>query len=492
MIEIIYNDAGRKSASVSIKPPKNIRQIGSPRGRHKIYIEDYAYTFLHSAMFEQTSEKRGAVLLGKSEVSKDIRYTFISGAVSCEDFIFGAEGIVFDESCWEYIYKEMKEYFDNQEVVGWFLSVEGISAITSAIEAAHRKYFTGRDKVLFLSEPIEKEEQFYAYEQGVLGSKEGYYIYYEKNLSMQEYMIHVREKIREQGSVYRGEMGEQITGISENGELNSLASGQIQGVSENGDEGTGEVTDRFLEQSVSGEAGENPISDSENLIGSSTEQALQSYRNAMAKRQANRHPNRKRAARYTAVLAGLIALCVIGINTVNNYEKMKQMEETIAILNDNQKEEKEDSRSGGLVVDNLPGQVESVPSATEEVPEVPATENQTPQPEAEGAGEGNQGAEGGNSQGEPTAGETGAGEGGAAENPEGGNPPPNTEEAAKEQTAPVAAPSQPRYYIVQPGDRLELICKKLYQSTEQLKQICQLNKLESPDKIYAGQKLMLP
>ena len=109
MIEIIYNETGKKGSSVVVKPPKNIRQIGSPRGRHKIYVEDYVYTFLHSTAFEGECQKRGAILLGRSEISQDIRYTFISGAISCDDFIFRDEGILFDESCWEYIYKEIKQ-----------------------------------------------------------------------------------------------------------------------------------------------------------------------------------------------------------------------------------------------------------------------------------------------------------------------------------------------------------------------------------------------
>lgn len=97
MIEIIYNDTGKNGGRVIVKPPKNIRQIGSPRGRHKIYMEDYVCTFLHSAIFESGVQKRAAVLLGKSEVAQDIRYTFISSAILCEDVILRDQGILFDE-----------------------------------------------------------------------------------------------------------------------------------------------------------------------------------------------------------------------------------------------------------------------------------------------------------------------------------------------------------------------------------------------------------
>ena len=45
-----------------------------------------------------------------------------------------------------------------------------------------------------LMDILEEEECFFVYEQGYLQKREGYYIYYEKNLAMQEYMICKREE----------------------------------------------------------------------------------------------------------------------------------------------------------------------------------------------------------------------------------------------------------------------------------------------------------
>lgn len=45
MIEIVCKDGlqeEKKEGNISL--PRNIRQVGSPGGRHKIYIEDYVYT----------------------------------------------------------------------------------------------------------------------------------------------------------------------------------------------------------------------------------------------------------------------------------------------------------------------------------------------------------------------------------------------------------------------------------------------------------------
>lgn len=48
------------------------------------------------------------------------------------------------------------------------------------------------------------------------------------------------------------------------------------------------------------------------------------------------------------------------------------------------------------------------------------------------------------------------------------------------------------YYIVQQGDNLAAICRKIYNTTAMMQQICKVNEIENPDAIYAGQRLVLP
>lgn len=197
MIEIINKEDSAKEnwnhQEESICLPKNIRQMGSPRGRHKIYLEDYVYTYLRTTAKDK--ESCAAVFLGKSHVVKDIRYTFIKGVIECSAVVFQWERISLDDSFWDYIYKEEKQYFPDTAIVGWFLGRAGQAlALSPMVEAAHRKYFAGRDKVLMLMDILEGEELFFVYEQGYLQKREGYYIYYEKNLSMQEYMVSKKEE----------------------------------------------------------------------------------------------------------------------------------------------------------------------------------------------------------------------------------------------------------------------------------------------------------
>ncbi len=192
MIEIVCKN-GLQEEEKKLCLPKNIRQIGSPRGRHKIYIEDYVYTYLKS--IAQKKESCAVVFLGKSQVAKDIRYTFVSGAAECGPGVFQWDSICLDESFWNHIEKEKQQYFPDKEIVGWFLGKTGQAMeLTPVVEAAHRKYFPGRDKILMLMDILEQEEVFFIYDQGYLQKREGYYIYYEKNLPMQEYMVQKKEE----------------------------------------------------------------------------------------------------------------------------------------------------------------------------------------------------------------------------------------------------------------------------------------------------------
>ena len=48
------------------------------------------------------------------------------------------------------------------------------------------------------------------------------------------------------------------------------------------------------------------------------------------------------------------------------------------------------------------------------------------------------------------------------------------------------------YYIVQKGDSLVGICRKVYNTTAMMDKLCETNGIENPDAIYEGQYLTLP
>ena len=48
------------------------------------------------------------------------------------------------------------------------------------------------------------------------------------------------------------------------------------------------------------------------------------------------------------------------------------------------------------------------------------------------------------------------------------------------------------YYVVQQGDNLAAICRKIYKTTAMMDKVCEANGIDDPNAIYAGQYLTLP
>lgn len=197
MIEIVYEKEKQKPEGNEgfFRIPNNIRQIGEVGGTQKIYIEDYAYTYLCRISSENSGKGIAAILLGQANWRDGISYLFVKSAVILADMEVNEEHLVFTQEIWNYVYEKNKEYFQEQEVVGWFLSIPGCSMeINQIICQTHLNHFGGNDKVLFVMEPLEKEEAFYRYEDGNMTRQTGFYVYYEKNESMRNYLVSQNEK----------------------------------------------------------------------------------------------------------------------------------------------------------------------------------------------------------------------------------------------------------------------------------------------------------
>lgn len=192
------------AVSIGLKLPKNIRQIGSPDGHKRIYIEDYVVTYLNYIARPGSTQARGAVLLGESKKSDVGDVIFISGAVDAQNIEFDMDESAFTQEAWTEIYEQVKTFFPGLAVVGWFLSRMGFStAINDKIEKMHVENFPGKDKVLFVTDSLESDDAFYMYEHGQLKKQKGYYIYYEKNEAMQGYIVKQKGDVVEDNSEIR-------------------------------------------------------------------------------------------------------------------------------------------------------------------------------------------------------------------------------------------------------------------------------------------------
>ena len=194
MIEIIYKEESKTEEQENcFQIPVNIRQIGDSKGSLKIYMEDYAYTFLKKISY-QKKEGQIAILLGEHHYSQGTMYLFVKSALWIKDMEISAEHMNFTDKVWGQIHETSSKYFENQEILGWFLSMPGCSVqLNDLMIKTHLDYFAGSERVLFVVEPNEWDEAFYVFENGKMNRQLGYYIYYEKNEPMQTYMIEMNQ-----------------------------------------------------------------------------------------------------------------------------------------------------------------------------------------------------------------------------------------------------------------------------------------------------------
>lgn len=178
--------------------PKNIRQIGGPVGHTKVYIEDFVITFLNALAMDKNTFVRGAILFGEKKNIGNDTVIFIRGAIEGQNLELDLDETVFDDKVWREIYQQKDRYFPDLDVMGWGLSRMGFSVrLNDKIKKTHFENFPGEGKVLYMVDHLEQEDAFYVYRGQDLVRQTGYYIYYEKNPMMQEYLVDRNQQLKE-------------------------------------------------------------------------------------------------------------------------------------------------------------------------------------------------------------------------------------------------------------------------------------------------------
>lgn len=203
MIEVIYKEEKQeaKGNEGMFAVPRNIRQIGISDEDYRIYVEDYVYTFLVRLAGADTAgeNEKGhlAVLTGEAKWQSGVTYVFVRGALTVDKTEAAADHIDFTEKVWSKIHDEQELYFPGQEIVGWFFAQPELPLeITEVFKRVHLKHFGGGEKVLMLMDPAEREDAFFRYENSFLVRQPGYYLFYEKNPLMQNYMLDKNHEVR--------------------------------------------------------------------------------------------------------------------------------------------------------------------------------------------------------------------------------------------------------------------------------------------------------
>lgn len=166
---------------------KNIRQIGAPTEDDRIYIENAAYARIHE---EDYAQRRAFIFMGHTECNQGKYTTFVEAAIPVHNLEFSQNIPRWGTHAWSDIFREIKRSYENSIIVGWALDIKGFAPrMTAELEAVHREQFGGAHQVLFLMDSLEGEEYFYLNKGNRLLQKEGFYIYYSRDI----YQMHPAE-----------------------------------------------------------------------------------------------------------------------------------------------------------------------------------------------------------------------------------------------------------------------------------------------------------
>lgn len=396
--------------------PKNVRQIGNVSDSPKIYVEDYVDTF-----FAQLSDKYrndpqkplGAFLIGDFQTYEGEDYVYIYGAIQMQELRVSGMEYLIDDETWKRAYEECKQFFEEGELIGWFVVRDDAEkAPGNSTVKLHKKSFPKKNTVFIICDPQEKEETYYVHKMNDLMEIGGHYTYYEKNPCMQDYMISSRKK-----------------------------NGAVQ---------TEVVEDK----------------------------AAQNFRD-LARKQGRRTRQKHQGNFVYAMSVGLVLVLVImGVAMLNNFNKIRkaqnQIEEVAGTINT----VKDSDNSGSSNEGNDPngGQADG---------------------SEDGTADENTGAEKSNSVSDKKA----EGDDGTSKNDTDGDASTNSSQAKNSQSDEVieasAVPSSSTngsdgVYVVEKGDTLAIISKKMYGDVTHVDAICRMNGLSNGNLIYIGQKLILP
>lgn len=453
MIEIIQENS-KTEDNLEGKLPKNIRQIGNPEKDFRIYMEDYVYTYLHPARLQEDEDEklpRLLILLGDVEHFSNRSCAFISGAISVSNELYTVDNLELDEDVWQEVRTEIRQFFSKTEIIGWVLDLGGKSfEITENIEALHRKHFSGRFQFLFLMDSQEREEAFYMWKQGQLTKKEGYFIYYEKNPQMQEYMISQREAL----------------------------------------------------------LGENPSE--ENV----DDQAALNYRAMMLEKKDQVVKTRWSFGTYATYALMIISLCTVSAVLIGGIKKVEHMDNAISKLSVSMEstETQQEEPGNQVTVETISSSVVPIDQTAAADGEGDAADDPIAGSQDETVSDGtpaDQTGEAPDEAADQQGGTASTGETDSQNNTASEPPVSETQQSAQSQEPlapadasehPPAAPEktdaqiakEQGYYIVQKGDSLRQICYKIYETFTMMEKLCEANSITDENNILAGQKLILP
>lgn len=392
--------------------PKNVRQIGNVSDSPKIYVEDYVDTFF--AQLSEKSEKAkapvGAFLVGDIQSGGDEDYVYIYGAIQMHDLKMSGNEYVIDEDTWKHAYEDCKQFFEDGEMLGWFVAHPGVPLTPdSSTIKLHKKSFPKKNTVFIMKDPVEKDETYFVHKMNDLMEIGGHYTYYEKNPCMQNYMIASRKK-------------------------------------------NGAVSPETVE-----------------------DRAAQDFRDLVRKRGERQKRRKTGGLMYAASACLVLVLIIMGVSMVNSFDRMKSVQSKLDALADT---------SGTVETRETSGSVTAVTSE-EQTGDGQTEEDQSADAQETDGQSGQAGEEqSSNDQTSEAAGADSADAQGTED---------QTGQAESDQISAGSGENGSNgVYVVEEGDTLAIISRKMYGDVNHVDAICRMNGITDGNLIYVGQKLLLP
>lgn len=389
--------------------PKNVRQIGNVSDSPKIYVEDYVDTF-----FAQLCEKCekgsgspiGAFLIGDIITGSDEEYVYIYGAVQMHELKMSGSEYVIDDNTWRCAYEDCKQFFEDGEMLGWFVAHPGVPlSPESSTVKLHKKSFPKKNTVFIIKDPVEKDETYFVHKMNDLMEIGGHYTYYEKNPCMQNYMISSRKK--------------------------------------NGVSATETVEDR----------------------------AAKDFRNMVRTRGERQRQKKTGSLMYAASAALVLIVIVMGVTMISSFDRMKSVQSTLNSLTGNTDtvETKETSGKVTAVTSDEKTKTDDNEQNDTKTGDVNTDDTKAGDTVSQDTEDSQTSDEGSDVQNEDKPDQkTSAGGTSSSENGSDG------------------------VYIVEEGDTLAIISRKMYGDVSHVDAICRMNGITDGNLIYVGQKLLLP
>ena len=407
--------------------PRNVRQIGNVSDSPKIYVEDYVDTF-----FAQLCEKceksgkgpMGAFLVGDIQPGTDEEYVYIYGAIQMHDLKMSGNEYVIDEDTWKHAYEDCKQYFEEGEMLGWFVAHPGVPLIPEASTVRlHKKSFPKKNTVFIMKDPVEKDETYYVHKMNDLMEIGGHYTYYEKNPCMQNYMISSRKK--------------------------------------NGAFPTETVEDR----------------------------AAKDFRNMVRKRGEGRKGRKSGGLMYAASACLVLVLIIMGVSMINSFDRMKSVQNTLDTLAGSS-DKVETQETSGTVTAVTEEQDGEGPAGVTQASGADSALDADNRLDADSGKEDLSGGDNAGISANASGNDSGTSStGGKSE--DAGTAGGGTDGSSQILAAPGENGSD-GVYIVEEGDTLAIISRKMYGDVTHVDAICKMNGITDGNLIYVGQKLLLP